>query len=159
MSSRGIWRGGFWALALTAFVGIALPQVATALRAGTNAPITAFHSTDAYLSACLHTLNGSQIVLDTLASLPAHKPIVVFIPKRDDCGALVSMIVGYLAWPRDVRSVAVDLSQNGTDISQVDAASLEAAMFCGLEPPPAWRAIGIRVAPNLVVVPLNPPKS
>lgn len=151
-----ILQSSIWAAACCVYLALGAPKIVSAFKVPAPAPLTAYHSTDAYLLGCTGVKAVSAGLIYFFKALPSNKSVVVFIPEDDVCGDVIGMTMSYLAWPRAVQTIAVGLPNIAPALQKIDPASLGAVIFYVVKPPPSWQGRDVRLGPNLTVVPLSP---
>ncbi|MEY2526994.1 MAG: hypothetical protein QOE73_1765 [Verrucomicrobiota bacterium] len=151
-----ILQSSIWAAACCLYLALGVPKIVSAFKVPAPAPLTAYHSTDAYLLACTRVKAVSAGLIKFFKTLPSNKSVVVFIPEDDVCGDVIGMTISYLAWPRAVRTIAVGLPNIAPALQKIDRASLGAVIFYVVKPPSSWKGFDVRLGPNLTVVSLSP---
>jgi hypothetical protein len=117
-------------------------------------PPTASHSTDAYLMQLTGMQNGSQQLLKMFGSLPASRPLYVFVREDKFDSSFVGALVAYLGWPARFRCVAVRPNNASGQLRAVDPLSCGAIVFYGMKPPD-WLQPQVAFSPNLSIVPVR----
>lgn len=142
----------FWAIVLTVFVVIGGRELFIACGEGAFYPPTSYASTDAYFDALVGVQNGSDLVLTTLARVPADRALLYFCPKDHGRSDFVYGLLSYLTWPREIRKITVDPAELQQAVSGLDRSSVGALIFCALQPPPDYTR-GWRIGSQIFVAP------
>src|SRR2546423_15154237 len=106
MRTRFYLHVGLWCVLFAIFLAISVPLAVRAVLENKIGPINPNHSTDAYLDGLTHVRNGSELFSRFIESTPRDKSIVIVVDAQSSPGKFLGMIVAYLAWPRDVQTVA-----------------------------------------------------
>ena len=122
---------------------------------GKLGPITPYHTTDRYLDLVLRDTAGSEHVIQALATLPEKEPIAVVYRVDGTTDTLLAYIVTYFAWPRPVKSIAIDNHNVASQMQTLHDAQITAAFFCGLNPPPGVEPL-VQIGKGLAMAPRRP---
>src|SRR5256885_16947457 len=104
---RTYLHAGFWCALFAIFIALSIRTVGPAILETKIGPIDPNHSTDSYLSGLTHVRNGSQLFSNLLETVPAKKPLIIFVDAESSPSEFLGMLVAYFAWPHDVRIVKV----------------------------------------------------
>jgi hypothetical protein len=159
MRIRSYCHIGLWCVLFVIFLAISIPSVGRAVLENKIGPINPNHSTDAYLDGLTHVRNGSELFSRFIESTPRDKSIVIVVDAQSSPGKFLGMIVAYLAWPRDVQTMAVTPATFSRELASIKQDSVSAAIFCELKPP-VWMKTKTNFGSNITFVPaesLNPP--
>jgi len=137
----------FWAGLATSFLCLTAPTIFRGFAGKFIGPAQPLRSSDAYLQVVTGFPNSSQRVIDLLAGLPGHKPILIVIRESDLGGSLLGMTMAYLAWPRDVQIVTISGPSCAEELAKVNPTSVAAVAFCEIMPP-SWMPGGTPLGRN-----------
>jgi hypothetical protein len=147
-----------WCVLLAIFLAIGIPTISRAVLENKIGPVNPNHSTDAYLEGLTRVRNGSELFLNLLETLPREKSVVIFVDSESSPSKFLGMLVAYLSWPRDVKTIAVTPASYARDVESVKQDSIGAAIFCALKPP-VWVKTETNFGTKITIVPiasLNP---
>jgi len=150
---------GLWCVLFAIFLAISIPSVGRAVFENKIGPINPNHSTDAYLDGLTHVRNGSELFSRFIESMPRDKSIAIVVDAQSSPGKFLGMIVAYLAWPRDVQTMAVTPATFSRELASIKRNSVSAAIFCELKPP-VWMKTKTEFGSKITFVPvesLSPP--
>jgi hypothetical protein len=159
MRARIYLHAGLWCVLFAVFLGISVPSVVRAVFENKIGPINPNHSTDAYLDGLTHVRNGSELFSAFIESTPRDKSIVIVVDAQSSPSKFLGMIVAYLAWPRDVQTIAVTPATFSRELASIKQDSVSTAIFCTVKPP-LWTKTKTEFGSNITFVPvesLNPP--
>jgi hypothetical protein len=153
-----IARVACWASLFCVFLVLSLPIVGPNAREGRVGPFDANQSTDMYLRGLCGLLHGSETIAALLDKLPAGKPVVIFVHAQDARSGFLGMLIGYLAWPRQIQIVNVQSASSEREVSAINPALVAGLVFCFLDPP-SWLGHGISAGSGILIVPALEPKT
>jgi hypothetical protein len=151
---------GLWSVLFATFLAVSTPSVVRAVLENKIGPINPNHSTDAYLDGLTHVRNGSELFSRFIESTPRDKSIVIVVDAQSSPSKFLGMVVAYLAWPRDVQTVAVTPATFSRELASIKQDSVSAAIFCAVKPP-VWMKTKTDFGSNIFFVPaesLSPPQ-
>ena len=161
MRTRLYLHIGLWCALFGIFLALSIPIVGPAVFENKIGPINANHSTDSYLDGLTHIRNGSELFSQLVETLPRDKSIVIVVDAQSSPSKFLGMVVAYLAWPRDVQTVAVTPPATySRELAAIKQDSVGAAIFCALKPPVSTKN-KTDFGSNIIFVPaesLNPPQ-
>src|SRR5205085_4262069 len=124
-----------WCALLAIFVGLSFREVARAVVENKIGPINPNHSTDSYLDGLTHVRNGSELFSRWVDNRPREKSIAIVVDAQSSPSKFLGMVIAYLSWPLDVKTIAVTPKSYAQELSQIKEASTGAAVFCAVKPP------------------------
>jgi hypothetical protein len=160
MRIRFYLHAALWCALLAIFIALSFRDVARAVVENKIGPINPNHSTDAYLDGLTHVRNGSDLFARWIDNLPRDKSIAIVVDAQSSPSKFLGMVIAYLSWPRDVKTIAVTPATYARELSQIKESSTSAAVFCALKPP-VWIKKKTDFGSNIVFVPaesLTPPQ-
>ena len=138
-------------LLCTAFVALSARRVWSGLTVATFAPMGPFQTTDRDIAGLSGLQNGSERIILTLAALPRGKKFVLVLKEGDAASIYFALMVGYLAWPREVVALQVTAQNAAALVRPLTREALAGYLFCRLPPPP-FLPPGQEWAPGLIFV-------
>jgi hypothetical protein len=154
MRMRFYLHAGLWFVLFAVFLAISIPPVVRAVLENKIGPINPNHSTDAYLDGLTHVRNGSELFSRLIESTPRQKSIVIVVDAQSSPSKFLGMIVAYLAWPRDVQTMAVTPATFSRELASIKQDSVSAAIFCTVKPP-IWMKTKTDFGTNITFVPIE----
>ena len=126
---------GLWCALFAVFLALSFRDVARAVIENKIGPVNPNHSTDSYLEGLTRIRNGSELFASLLDTLPREQSIVIFVDAESSPSKFLGMVVAYLSWPRQVKTVAVTPATYAQEIASRKRDSAGAVIFCALRPP------------------------
>jgi hypothetical protein len=135
MRERHYLHIGLWCALFAVFLALSLPIVGRAILENKIGPIDPNHSTDSYLSGLTRVRNGSQLFSNLLEAVPREKSFVIFVDAESSPSQFLGMLVAYLSWPHDVRTVKVRGATVAQETAAAQSSSIAGLFFCSVKPP------------------------
>jgi hypothetical protein len=132
----GILHVTVWSLLFGIFVFKGAPIVGHAVSENKIDAIEANHTIDNYLRTLTGLKNGSERLDEVFQSLPKNKPLIIFVRGNNPPSDFLGMLVAYLSWPREVRTVKIRNTPVEQAVASIDPSSFAALIFCLVSPPP-----------------------
>ena len=154
MRIRFYLHAGLWCVLFAVFIALSIPSVVRAVLENKIGPVNPNHSTDAYLDGLTRVRNGSELFSRFIESTPRDKSIVIVVDAQSSPSKFLGMVAAYLAWPRDVQTVAVTPATFSRELSSIKQGSVSAAIFCAVKPP-VWTKTKTDFGSNIFFVPVE----
>jgi len=154
MRTRFYFHVSLWCALFAIFLGLSIPSIVRAVLENKIGPINPNHSTDAYLDGLTHVPNGSELFSRLVESTPRDKSIVIVVDAQSSPSKFLGMIAAYLAWPRDVQTIAVTPATFSPELDSIKNGSVSTAIFCALKPP-VWAKNKTDFGSNITFVPVE----
>lgn len=154
MRTRFYLHVALWCVLFAIFLAVSVREVARAVVENKIGPINANHSTDSYLEGLTRVRNGSELFSNLLDTLPRDRSIVIFVDSESSPSKFLGMVVAYLSWPREVKTVAVSPANYASEVESVKQDSVGAAIFCALKPP-VWVKNKTEFGTRITFVPIG----
>jgi len=158
MRVRSYLHFALWSVLFAFFLGISIPSVGRAVLENKVGPVNPDHLTDSYLEGLTRIRNGSELFSRLVGTLPRDKSIVILVDSQSSPSKFLGMVVAYLSWPHEVRTITVTPVTFAGEVTAVKQDSIGAAIFCALKPP-SWVTTRTEFGTNITFVPiasLNP---
>jgi hypothetical protein len=158
-AARLLFLAAFIALSVKALLDQNLHVLADTGPGGWGVPVTAEATTDGYLRGMLRSrdpaaasiVRPAESARRAIASLPADGAILFVGPRDEQTFQLMSLVVSYLSWPRQVYALGC-----GDQIDQsMTASGGIAGVIFYLSPPPEALPRPQTILPQLTLVPVS----
>lgn len=154
MRVRSYLHVTLWCVLFAAFLAISIPSVGHAVLENKIGPVNPNHSTDSYLEGLTRVRNGTYLFSQLIETLPRDKSIVVFVDSESSPSKFLGMIVAYLSWPHEIKTVVVTPASYAADVGAAKQDSVGAAIFCALKPP-VWVTNKTDFGTKITFVPIS----
>ena len=145
-----------WSSLFAVFVWISAPVVGRAIKENRIGSIEANHSIDAYLRALTGIEHGSEKLPDIFGRLGKQGSLVIFVREEDSQSEFLGMMIGYVAWPREVRVIETSTETVEKQLADIKPNSVAGLVFCSVDPP-VWLGKHVTLGRNMILVPLTEP--
>jgi hypothetical protein len=142
-----------WSGLAIALLTVSMPRIYSGATEYPLRPGGALHTSDSYLKFAAGAETASNKVIAIFESVPAAKPILIFISKGDSYSSGLGMTAAYLAFPHPVRLCEIDGRRPDTELSLIDPHQVAAVVLCRLSRPACLPA-GTVFGSGLEIVPL-----
>src|SRR4051812_37512103 len=119
MRARFYLHLALWSALLAIFLTLSVPAVIRAVCENKIGPVNPNHSTDAYLEGLTRVRNGTDLFTRFVETLPREKSIVIFVDADSSPGKFLGMVVAYLSWPHEVKTIAVTPATFAQEVASV----------------------------------------
>src|SRR5205814_8829534 len=119
MRTRFYLHVGLWCGLFAIFLFFSLPIVGPAILENKIGPINPNHSTDSYLEGLTRVRNGTELFTDLIETVPRDKSIAIFVDSESSPSKFLGMVVAYLAWPHEVKTIAVTPATYAREVTSV----------------------------------------
>jgi hypothetical protein len=143
-----------WCALFAIFLWISVPMVGPAITENRFGPVETNRSIDDYLRVLAGIEHAADKLSDTFARLDKKGSLVIFVRKENSPSEFLGMIIGYLAWPREVQVFSVSGPTVEKELADIKPSSVAGVVFCSVNPP-AWLQTRVRLGSNVVLVPIT----
>jgi len=140
-----------WCGLAAALLAVSIPRIYSGATHHPIRPGGALHTTDSYLKFATGAEGASKDVISMFESMPASKPIVIFIRKSDAFSCGLGMTTAYLAFPHSVRLCEIDGPHPDQELSLINPDKVAAVVLCRVSRP-AWLPAGKVFGSGLEIV-------
>src|SRR5438270_10193143 len=105
MRARLYLHAGLWSALFVIFLTLSVRPVFRAVLENKIGPTNPNHSTDSYLEGLTGVRNGSELLTDLFEKLPRDKSIAIFVDSESSPSKFLGMVVAYLSWPHEVKTI------------------------------------------------------
>ena len=124
-----------WSALFAIFLTLSVPSVVRAVLENKIGPINPNHSTDSYLEGLTRVRNGTELFTDLVGTVPRDKSIAIFVDSESSPSKFLGMVVAYLAWPHEVKTIAVTPATYAREVASIQQDAIGAVTFCALKSP------------------------
>jgi hypothetical protein len=135
MRTRFYLHLALWCVLLAIFLTLSVPSVVRAVWENKIGPINPNHSTDSYLEGLTRVRNGTELFTGLVQTVPRDKAIAIFVDSESSPSKFLGMVVAYLAWPHEIKTIAVTPATYAREVTSVHHEAIGAAIFCAMKPP------------------------
>jgi|ERR1051326_7558017 hypothetical protein len=130
-----IAHGLLWFSLALALLTVSIPKIYSGATEYPLRPGGALHTTDSYLKFATGAESASKNVIAMFESMPASKPVLIFMRKGDSYGSGLGMTAAYLAWPHAVRICEIDATSPDRQLSLIDPGKIAGVVLCRVSRP------------------------
>jgi hypothetical protein len=140
-----------WCGLALGLLAVSIPRIYPVATQYPLRPGGAFHTTDSYLKFVSGADDASRNVIAMFESMPASKPILIFMRKGDSYSSGLGLTAAYLASPRAVRLCEIDGTHPDNQLSLIDPTKVAGVVLCRLTRP-AWLPHGKMFGSGLEII-------